>query len=72
MHKYLLLKQLALLRGQSVGLRNQGDDVDFVVEPLHELDVQRLQPAGAKMRADNKLQPASSCCIYRKLEDGRC
>lgn len=41
--KYLFLKELALLRGQSVGFRNKGDDVDFVMKPLHELDVQRLQ-----------------------------
>lgn len=41
--KYLFLKKLALLRGQSVGFCNKRDDVDFVMKPLHELDVQWLQ-----------------------------
>lgn len=39
----LFLEQLALLGGQGVGFGDKRDDVDFVVESLHELDVQRLQ-----------------------------
>lgn len=48
--KYLFLEELALLRGQSVGFCNERDDVDFVVKPLHELDVQRLQTEETKRR----------------------
>lgn len=55
--KYLFLKELALLWGQGVGFRNERDDVDFVMKPLHELDVQRLQTEKQKrsdfiMKAD--------------------
>lgn len=45
-HKYLFFKELALFRGQSVRFRDERDDIDFVMESLHELDVQRLQPGG--------------------------
>jgi len=45
-HTHLLFEELALLGRQRVRLGDEGDDVDFVVEPLHELDVQRLQTGG--------------------------
>lgn len=42
-HQYLFLKQLAFFWGQSVSFGNEGNDVDFVMKSLHELDVQGLQ-----------------------------
>lgn len=41
--KYLFFEELALLWSQSVRLCNQRDDVDFVMKPFHEFDVQWFQ-----------------------------
>jgi len=49
-NKYLFLKELALLWGQSIGFCNERDDVDFVMESLHELNVQRFQTEGETQR----------------------
>lgn len=45
-HKYLFFKKLALLWGQSICFCDKRYDIDFVVESLHELDVQWLQTEG--------------------------
>ena len=42
---YLFLELLALFGRERVGFGDQRDDVDLLVQPLHELDVQGLQPA---------------------------
>lgn len=42
----LFLELLAFLWGQGVCFGDQGDDVDFLMQPFHELNVQGLQPAG--------------------------
>lgn len=39
----MFLKIGAFVGCHGVGLSNDGYDVDFVVEPLHELDVERLE-----------------------------
>ena len=39
-----LLEGGAFIRSQSVGFGDQRNDVHFVVEALHEFDVERLQP----------------------------
>lgn len=41
----LFLELQALLRGEGVCFGDQRDDIDFLMQPLHELDVQGLQPA---------------------------
>ena len=43
---YLLLELLALFWGECVCFGDQRDDVHLLVQPFHELDVQRLQPTG--------------------------
>ena len=40
----MFLKIGALVGRHGVGFGNDGDDVDFVVEPLHEFDVEGLEP----------------------------
>lgn len=42
----LLLELLAFLRGEGVCFGDQRDDIDFFMQPLHELDVQGLQAVG--------------------------
>lgn len=42
---HLFLEELAFLWRECVGLGNERDDVDLVMQPLHELNVQGLQPA---------------------------
>ena len=42
---YLFLELLALFGRERVCFCDQRDDLDLLVQPLHELDVQRLQPA---------------------------
>lgn len=44
----LFLELLAFLWGQGVCFGDQGDDVDFLMQPFHELNVQGLQSAGRK------------------------
>lgn len=44
----LLLELLAFLRGESVCFGDHRDDIDFLMQPFHELDVQRLQSAERK------------------------
>jgi len=39
----LFLKVRTLIRGHCVSLGQDWDDVDFVMETLHELDIQRLE-----------------------------
>lgn len=39
----LLLELLAFLWSESVCFGDQWDDIDFLVQPLHEFDVQRFQ-----------------------------
>lgn len=46
----LLLELLAFLRGESVCFGDQGDDIDFLMQPFHELDVQGLQSAEVKIQ----------------------
>lgn len=41
----LLLELLAFLWGEGVCFGDQRDDIDFLVQPFHELDVQGLQSA---------------------------
>ena len=41
---YLFLELLALFGRERVCFCDQRDDVDLLVQPLHELDVQGLQP----------------------------
>lgn len=41
----LLLELLAFLRGESVCFGDHRDDIDFLMQPFHELDVQGLQSA---------------------------
>lgn len=41
----LLLELLAFLRGESICFGDQRDDIDFFMQPFHELDVQGLQSA---------------------------
>lgn len=48
----LFLELLAFLRGQGVCFGDQGDDVDFLMQPFHELNVQGLQSAGRKKETD--------------------
>lgn len=42
----LFLKLLAFLWGEGVCFGNQRDDIDFLMQPFHKLDVQGLQSAG--------------------------
>lgn len=56
----LFLELLALLRGERVGLGDQRDDVDFLMQPLHELHVQGLQPGGRQKDAFNGLPLTSN------------
>lgn len=41
----LFLELLAFLWGESVGFGDEWDDIDFLMQPFHELDVQGLQSA---------------------------
>lgn len=41
---YSVLHSLELLFGENVGLGYQWDNVDFIMEPLHGLDVNLSQP----------------------------
>lgn len=41
----LFLELLAFLWGQSVCFGDQWDDIDFLMQPFHELNVQGLQSA---------------------------
>lgn len=41
----LLLELLAFLRSEGVCFGDQGDDIDFLMQPFHELNVQGFQPA---------------------------
>jgi len=42
----LFLELLAFLGGHGVRFGDQRDDVDLLVQPLHEFNVEGLQPAG--------------------------
>lgn len=46
----LFLELLAFLRGESVCFSDQRDDIDFLMQPLHELNVQGLQSEWIKKR----------------------
>lgn len=46
----LLLEPLTFLWGEGVCFGDQRDDVHFLVQPLHELNIQRLQAAGRQNR----------------------
>ena len=52
-HTHLLFEQLALLGRQRVGLGDERDDVDLVMESLHELNVQWLQTGGKTDRMND-------------------
>lgn len=40
---HLFLEKLALFWRESIGLGDEGNDIDFVMQTLHELDIKRLQ-----------------------------
>lgn len=46
---YSLLEQSNLLVGQSIGLRDDGDQVDLGVQAAHNLDIQRLEGVASRL-----------------------
>lgn len=44
----LLLEPLTFLRGEGVCFGDQGDDVHFLVQPFHKLNIQWLQSVGRR------------------------
>ena len=55
---YSLLERRDLLVGESVGLGNDGDQVDLGVQPLHDLNVQRLEGVtGWLNEKDTRMDP---------------
>jgi len=45
---YLFLKKSALFRGEGIGLGDKRDEIDFVVESLHELDIEVFQAVAGR------------------------
>lgn len=45
----MFLKVGALVRSHGVGLGQDGDDVDFIVKPLHKFNVERFQAVARRL-----------------------
>lgn len=61
---YLLLEIFAFFRYHGVGLRDDGDDIDFVTEPLHEFHVEGFQSVSTRRY---KVETA----VYARIERRR-
>ena len=68
LHPDLFLKVLALVWRERVCLGDDWDDVDFVVEPFHELHVQGLQ---AVPRGRDEVQAAVHPVVCELLTGGK-
>lgn len=51
----LLLEPLTFLRGEGVCFGDQRDDVHFLVQPFHKLNIQRLQSVGRREPSRSEL-----------------